>query len=86
MGSPQKRLQKPQKAQTCGKKSNRAPQRPTRLLVRLRVRVTTQELEQGRWAIKVGAGSLEDKDLAEDIDQLQAMGRGQRVRKPRRAS
>ena len=29
--------------------------------------------------IKVEVGSLKDKDLAEDIDQLQVMGRGQHI-------
>ena len=36
--------------------------------------------------IKIRVGSLKDKDLAEDIDQLQVIDRGQRVQKPRRAS
>lgn len=87
--SPQKTLQKvqqSQKAQPCGVRTDRAPQRSARLIVRVRVRVTTQELEQGRWAMKIGVGSLEGKDLVEDLEQIQAMGRGQRIRRPRRAS
>lgn len=79
-------LQQSQKAQPYDGRTDRAPQRSMRLIVRLRVRVTTQELEQGRWAIKNGAERLEEIDSAGDLDQLQAMGRGQRVRKPRRAS
>ena len=84
--NPLQKLQQSQKAQPCERRTTRAPQRSTRLIVRLRVRVTTKELDQGRWAIKIKVGRLEDEDLMEDLDQLQAMGRGQRVRKPHRAS
>ena len=57
------------------------PPRRRRMVVVLPVRVSTQELQQGRWA---GYHSQEQGSSGEL--QNRPMGRGQRIRKPRRAA
>ena len=59
-----------------------APPRAQRLIVRLPVRVTTQELNHGRWRIRV----LQGQEVVDGLDGALPMGKGQRVRKPRRAA
>ena len=66
--------------------SERAPLRVLKKIIRLPVRVTTQELKDGRWSMKDGGGTLQEQKVADGLDQCQAMGRGQRVRKPRKAA
>ena len=61
--------------------------RRRRMIVILPVRVTTQELQQGRWAGQKQQ-EQEGQDRGQESSekpQNQPMGRGQRVRKPRRA-
>ncbi|KAL2047577.1 hypothetical protein N7G274_000618 [Stereocaulon virgatum] len=60
--------------------------RAPRLIIRLPVRVTTHELKQGRWAMGVGKGALQEQKAGADPDTIRPLGRGQRVRKPRRAA
>ena len=62
------------------------PPRAARLIIRLYVRVTTEELKRGRWAVGTVAGALGGQDKAEGTGQGWRMGRGQRIRKPRRAA
>ena len=40
-----------------------------------------QELNNGRWSIKTKGG----QEVVDGVDEIQLMGRGQRVRKPRKA-
>ena len=64
------------------------PPRRRRMIVILPARVTTQELQQGRWAGQKQQ-QQEGQDRGQESSekpQNQPMGRGQRVRKPRRAS
>lgn len=77
-------LASPQKPQPDAKKISQhppeqAPLRIPKLLIRLPVRVTTQELNRGRWSIRVGKGTP-------NTQAVEPMGRGQRVRKPRKAT
>ena len=62
------------------------PPKRRRMIVVLPVRVTTQELQQGRWAGQKQQQQGQDRGQeSSEKPQNQAMGRGQRVRKPRRA-
>ncbi|KAK3173602.1 hypothetical protein OEA41_006934 [Lepraria neglecta] len=59
------------------------PERRQKKIVILRLRVTTQDLQQGRLAEGWEQGKHMQQGPGELKDQL--MGRGQRVRKPRKA-
>ncbi len=59
--------------QTPGTPLQLVPSRPLRLIVRLLVRVSTQELQQGRWG---------QPRQAQQKDGGEQLGRGQRLRKP----
>jgi len=55
--------------------------RAHKLLVRLAVRVTTQELKQGRWRQQ-----YEARDQSDDAIGSEQLGRGLRTRRPRRVA
>ena len=61
------------------------PLQASKLIIQLFIRVTTQELNQGRWAIKEGAGALGEREVVDRLDQTGALGRGKRVQKPHKA-
>ncbi|KAL2047314.1 hypothetical protein N7G274_001335 [Stereocaulon virgatum] len=89
--SPQNLSQPPSKKPQLSPKTTQdrveqAVLRTPRLIIRLPVRVTTRELKQGRWAIGVGKGALQEQKVGADPDTIRPLGRGQRVRKPRRAA
>lgn len=84
-------LASPQKTQprakiTTSKQPEQAPLRVPRLVVRLPIRVTTQELNHGRWTLRMGVRTLDEQKVADRLDGIPPMGRGHRVRKPRRAA
>lgn len=57
-----------------------SPLHRRRMIVRLQVRVSIQELQQGRWSINKG-----QEQQGQEQGQEQPMGRGQGVKKPRKA-
>ena len=83
--SPQKPSQPAPPTKTISQ-SEHAPLRVLKKIIRLPVRVTTQELKDGRWSMKAGGGTLQGQKVEDEAEQCQALGRGQRVRKPRKAA